>query len=100
MYKLAKDFNSFLVIILTNFNKAISYFVPHIFKEGETLAEVKKLCFYWINNNQRLVTCSNSDVPAYLSNNYWLIEIDRMVIWNDREEEDRACLDAEYWIGM
>ena len=34
--KLAKNFNSFLVIIFTNFNKAISYFAPHIFKEGET----------------------------------------------------------------
>ena len=59
------------------------------------------MCFYWINDDQKLVVCNNSNYPGYFSNDRFLIGVEgEMCIANNRKFEDNAYLYTCYWTGV
>ena len=46
----AKNFNSFLIIVLSEQNKEFAFFVPHRFEQNEWEKTGKQFAFYWIND--------------------------------------------------
>ncbi len=96
----AKNFNSFLVIILSDYNKAFAIFFPTRFEKTAGLVTDTQLCFYWINDDQ-LVTCSNPDDSWFESTNDWLLRTRMGIgIHNDRKEWDNVALKSSVWYGM
>ena len=60
------------------------------------------MAFYWINNNDELVTCNSlsEDQKIFLTEQN-LINIEwRTTINNKRQRNDSASLYEEYWEGM
>jgi hypothetical protein len=54
-----KTFNSFLIIVETDYQKKFAFFVPNKFEYATNLKSTStQLAFYWINDDQ-LVTCIN-----------------------------------------
>lgn len=122
----AKEYNAFFVMILTNFNKKIGLFVPKKFEtsdgsedssksedseksepsedskvSSDTDKDQKQRLFYWINNEQELVTCTYETEPDFDSNDEFLIWVrGGMWIRNDRNQDDWAWLDGNYWQGI
>jgi hypothetical protein len=66
LFHIAKDFNSFLVIILSEHNKAFAVFVPYRFEKIKWKLTDKQTAFYWINDDE-LVKCENSRDPRFYS---------------------------------
>ena len=60
------------------------------------------MAFYWINNNDELVTCySLSEDQKILLTEQNLINIEwRTAINNKRQRNDSSSLYEEYWEGM
>ncbi len=57
-----KTFNSFLIIVESEYQKIFAYFVPHKFEATKDKSTGTQLAFYWINDDQ-LVTCIHSEGP-------------------------------------
>ena len=101
-------------MILTNFNKKIGLFIPSRFEiseksedsedskvSSESDEDQKQQLFYWINNEEELVTCSYETEPDFDSNDEFLIWVrGGMWIRNDRNQDDWAWLDGNYWQGI
>ena len=57
---------STIVTWFANFDHSFGFFVPEKFSRStEIMSKGKKLCFYFINNNQQLITCQRSDDPIF-----------------------------------
>ena len=56
-----ETFNSFLIIVESEYQKKFAFFVPNKFEYITNLKPTNtQLLFYWINDNQ-LVTCTRSE---------------------------------------
>ena len=51
IWETAKDFNSFLVTVLSEHNKAFAFFIPHRFEKTTWEITANQLLFYWINED-------------------------------------------------
>ncbi len=52
-----ETFNSFFIIVESEYQKKFAYFVPHKFEYTNLKPTATQLAFYWINDDQ-LVTCT------------------------------------------
>ncbi len=91
-------YNSFLVIIESNYTKQFGFFVPAKFEYVKNEKTTKKqLAFYQINNST-LVTATNSVDPKFGSDDDYFIGINYgLVISNKRNKIDSASLNSKYW---
>ena len=60
-----KPFNSFLVFIESEFKKIFGYFIPCKFEITGWKKTEQQFCFYYINDNQELITCSRTSDPEF-----------------------------------
>ena len=64
------------MLIKTNYNKVIGFFVPSNFKaKSSSYNENPLLAFYWINQNSQLVTSSRRNKPIYETDKTKLISL-------------------------
>ncbi len=63
-----ETFNSFLIIVESEYQKKFAFFVPNKFEYIRyNISNSKQLAFYWINDDE-LVTCIKSMDPEFSSN--------------------------------
>ena len=62
--------------------------------------ELNQLCFYFINDNQKLITSTNSSDLRFVSNDDFFFEINGMDLTNDRSRKDFAALSPLIWEGI
>ena len=81
-------FNSFLVIVKSEYQKVIAFLVPSKFEETMQKKTKTQIVFYLINETE-VVDCIQSSKCSIQSDNKWLIRIaEGMGIVNDRDQLD------------
>ena len=87
------------MLIKTNFNKIIGFYVPSNFKAKRWTNDKKPiLVFYWINQNSELVTSKRKNDYVYMNDYTALINLyDLLVINLNRSKGDVSYLLKDEW---
>ena len=94
-----ETFNSFLIIVESEYQKKFAFFVPNKFEYTNQKSTGTQLLFYWINDDQ-LVTCTSKGITWFSSDDYSFIWISGISIKNDRNYLDVAWLRPNDWSGI
>ena len=94
-------YDATILIVRSNFGKEFAFFIPNKFQKSQQLKLTgKQLAFYWIND--KLVTCTNTSRPEFISNEEYFIWIRWGLFiennWSTRYYSSR--LDSNKWADI